>query len=109
MMGLEPHIWSNVMTVLLVLGAIFVTRVVRGQRLWREAAQALWQRRRFALVVVAVYVLIGLADSVAWKGGVPEGAMGVLPNAPLSLLAKIESHIIPQWVQNGAKRLPNQV
>ena len=55
MMGFEPYIWSNVMTALLLWGAVFVVRVVRGQRLWREAAETLWQRRRFALVASRVH------------------------------------------------------
>jgi len=86
MMGLEPYVWSNAMTLLLLVGVFYAARVVRGQRLWREAAAELWRRRRFAIGVVAVYLLIGVADSIAWKGGVPEGAIGVLPNAPLSIV-----------------------
>ena len=86
MMDVAPHIWSNVVVLLLLLGLLGVVRVVRRNRLWSEAAVELWRRRRLAILVVAFYVLIGLLDSVAWKGGVPEGTPGVLPNAPLSLL-----------------------
>ena len=38
MMGLEPYVWSNAMTLLLLVGVFYAARVVRGQRLWREAA-----------------------------------------------------------------------
>lgn len=86
MIELEPYVWSNLGTAVLVLGAVSVTRVVRRNRLWREAAAELWRRRRLALVVIGVYLAIGLADSIAWKGGVPEDAVGVLPNAAYSLL-----------------------
>jgi peptide/nickel transport system permease protein len=86
MNGLDPHIWSNLVTLALLVASVFVVRLVRANRLWREAAHEIWRRRRWALVVVGLYVLIGLADSIAWKGGVPEDAVGVLPNAPYSLL-----------------------
>ncbi len=86
MSWLEPHILSNLVTLGLLAGLVFAARVVRAQRLWREAAVELWRRRRFAILVVGVYLLIGLADSVSWTGGVPDDAVGVLPNAPLSVL-----------------------
>ena len=69
-----------------IVSSIFLVRFVRGNRLWREAAQELWRRRRFAIVVTALYMLVGVADSIAWKGGIPEDIPGVLPNAPLSIL-----------------------
>ena len=89
MIELEPYAWSNLGTAALVVGAAFVTRVVRRNRLWREAAVALWRRRRLALVVIGLYLAIGLADSIAWKGGVPDDAVGVLPNAAYSLLDRV--------------------
>ena len=86
MMEIESHIWSNFVVVLLLAGLGLLVRLVRRQRLWREAASELWHRRRLAIIVVGLYLLIGLVDSIAWKGGIPEDAVGVLPNAPLSLL-----------------------
>ncbi|MHA7838990.1 MAG: ABC transporter permease [bacterium] len=86
MISLEPHVWSNLMVVALVGVGLGVVRAIRRQRLWREAAGALWRRRRVAIVIVALYVGVGLLDSIAWKGGVPEGVTGVLPNAPLTLI-----------------------
>ena len=86
MIELDAYVWSNLMTLVLVLGVAWIVRVVRANRLWREAFAEVWRRRRLAVVVVGIYLLIGLCDSVAWKGGVPEGAVGVLPNAPLSIL-----------------------
>lgn len=86
MTSLEPHVLSNLAVGALLLGGFAVVRAIRRQRLWREAARALWRRRRLAIVVVGFYVLVGLLDSIAWRGGVPEGVPGILPNAPLSLI-----------------------
>jgi peptide/nickel transport system permease protein len=86
MIEFEPHVISNVVTVALVIGLGLVIGVVRRQRLWREAAQQLWTRRRLAIVIVGIYLAIALLDSIAWKGGVPEDVVDVLPNAPLSLI-----------------------
>lgn len=86
MTSLEPHVVSNLVVAALGVGLLFLVRFVRRNRLWREAAVEIGRRRRLALVVFGIYALIGVADSIAWKGGVPEGTVGVLPNAPLSLL-----------------------
>jgi peptide/nickel transport system permease protein len=88
-MGIEAYMVSNIGTLLLLAGLGYAARVVRRNRLWREAASELWRRRRAALCVVGVYFAIALLDSVAWKGGVPEDAVGVLPNAPYSLIDRI--------------------
>ncbi|HEB90033.1 MAG TPA: ABC transporter permease [Deltaproteobacteria bacterium] len=86
MMDLEPHVISNLVTGALLVGIALIARSVRRQRLWREAATQLWRRRRIAILVVGVYLAIGLLDSIAWKGGVPEDVVDVLPNAPLTLI-----------------------
>ena len=89
MISLEPYIASNLLTLALLVGALLVAYWVRGRRIWREAAQDLWSRRRVAILFVALYAVIGLLDSVAWKGGVPEGVTDVLPNAPLTVIDRI--------------------
>jgi peptide/nickel transport system permease protein len=86
MMDFEPYIYSNIVTVALLVGFALLVRVVRRQRLWSEAAQELWGRRKFAIMVVGVYLTIGLFDSIAWKGGVPEDVVDVLPNSALTLI-----------------------
>jgi peptide/nickel transport system permease protein len=86
MMNLEPYIWSNITTLALLVGVGWLVRIVRRNRLWREGIAELWRRRRVAIAVVGLYLLVGLGDSIAWKGGIPEGAVGVLPNASLSIL-----------------------
>ena len=54
MSAIEPHVWSNGAVVGLLLGALFTSRVVRRNRLWREAVREIWTRRRVAIVVVGV-------------------------------------------------------
>ncbi|MAG33477.1 MAG: hypothetical protein CL908_21580 [Deltaproteobacteria bacterium] len=89
MTTLEPYVWSNLVAGVLLLAFLGLARLVRGQRLWREAMGELWGRRRLAILVVALYTLIALLDSVAWKGGVPDGTVGVLPGAPLTLIDRL--------------------
>jgi peptide/nickel transport system permease protein len=88
-MTIEPHVVSNLATLALLAGGVFVVRVVRRNRLWREAAASLWRRRRLALCVLAIYGAIALLDSVAWRGGVPADAKDVLPNAPYSVVDRL--------------------
>ena len=57
------HWVSNVVVLLLVLGAVWAGRAVAGSRYWRESAAELWRRRRAAIVVVAVFVFVALLDS----------------------------------------------
>ena len=89
MMGFEPYVFSNLVTVALLVGLGLLVHVVRRQRLWNEAARQLWDRRKLAIVLVGIYLVIGLLDSVAWKGGVPEDVVDVLPNAPLTLIDRV--------------------
>jgi peptide/nickel transport system permease protein len=60
------HLISNIIVVLLIGGAVWAVRVVARNRFWRENAVQLWRRRWLAIVVVAVYLAIGLLDSIAW-------------------------------------------
>jgi len=63
------HWTSNAVVLLLVIGGAWVARVVARNRFWRENAVQLWRRRPVTIVVIAVFVLVGLLDSVAWVGG----------------------------------------
>jgi peptide/nickel transport system permease protein len=60
------HWVSNAIVVLLAVGAVWAARYASRDRFWRENAEQLWRRRRLAIVVIAVYVLIALLDSIAW-------------------------------------------
>ena len=68
------HWISNIVVLLLILGAIAMFQVVRGNRLWHEALRELWRRRRVSIVVLGLFVAIGLLDSVAWISGGGAGA-----------------------------------
>ena len=67
------HWVSNGVVLLLILGSLWVARSVARSRFWRESAIELWRRRRLAIVVVAVFVLIALLDSISWVGGARDG------------------------------------
>jgi len=60
------HWVSNAIVLLLAVGAVWVARHASRDRFWRENAEQLWRRRRLAIAVIAVYVLIALLDSIAW-------------------------------------------
>jgi peptide/nickel transport system permease protein len=79
------HWLSNIVVLLLVLGAIWLARVVSRSRYWRESAVELWRRRRLAIVVVGIFVLIALLDSIAWIGG----GEGVAAYQPRTVIDRI--------------------
>jgi peptide/nickel transport system permease protein len=84
----ESHVAVNLVVALLLAAAAAIAIAVRRSELWRGAAAELVRRRPIALAVVALYVLVGLADSVAWLGGgaaAPDGDMLAL-HQPRSLL-----------------------
>jgi peptide/nickel transport system permease protein len=79
------HWVSNLVVLLLVLGAGWLARELAQSRFWRESAIELWRRRRVAIVVVAVFVLIALLDSIAWIGG----GEGVAAYQPRTVIDRI--------------------
>jgi peptide/nickel transport system permease protein len=66
---MEPHVLSNLVVAALVAAAAVVAVVVRRVEPWRRAAREVGRRRPVALAVVGLYVLVALADSIAWIGG----------------------------------------
>jgi peptide/nickel transport system permease protein len=64
---------SNIVVLLLMAGAIWLARTASRSRYWRESARELWRRRRLALIVIGVFVLIALLDSISWVGGARDG------------------------------------
>jgi peptide/nickel transport system permease protein len=63
------HLISNLVVLMLVVGAGWLTRHVLRDRFWRENAIELWRRRPISIAIIALYVVIGLLDSVSWVGG----------------------------------------
>jgi peptide/nickel transport system permease protein len=82
------HWVSNAIVVLLAVGAVWVARYAARDRFWRENAQQLWRRRRLAIVVVAVYVLIALLDSIAWVDP-PSEANALTSGRPRTIIDRI--------------------
>lgn len=83
---LASPIASNVVVALLVLGAIFLWRAVSRNRIWSEAMRSVYRRRPIAAWVCALYLSIGLCDSVAWVGGQQVGADTVASHEAKTLL-----------------------
>jgi peptide/nickel transport system permease protein len=80
------HWISNAVVVLLILGVIWLARTLGRSRFWRESAVELWRRRRAAIVVVGVFVLVALLDSISWIGG---GGDGVAAYQPRTVIDRI--------------------
>ena len=79
---------SNSIVVLLVAGGIWLARRLARNRFWRESAIELWRRRRFAIVVLAVFVFIALLDSISWVGGARDGD-GLAAFRPRTIIDRI--------------------
>jgi len=88
---MEGHVVSNLVVagVLAILLAIGI--VVRRSELWRAALAELVRRRPIALAVVALYLAVGLLDSVSWVGGGDAGADGdvLAQHQPRSLIDRL--------------------
>jgi len=65
----EPHVVSNLVVAALLAGVVTVAVLVRRNAIWRDAAREVWRRRRIALTVVGIYLVVALLESVAWVGG----------------------------------------
>lgn len=81
------HYLSNSVVALLLGGGVWLGRWIRHHPLWREAALSVWRKRRFAIIVLGLYVLVALLDSVAWVGGATEDI--VAAHKPQSILARL--------------------
>lgn len=70
---LSPAVLSNA-AVLFVLGLGFlVGKGVQKRDLWRDAAGEVLRRRRLSVLVLGLYLLVALLDSVVWVGGTVTG------------------------------------
>ena len=84
------HWVSNAIVVLLAIGAVWAARYASRDRFWRENAEQLWRRRRLAIVVIAVYVLVALLDSIAWVDPASE-ANALTSGKPRTIVDRIFS------------------
>jgi peptide/nickel transport system permease protein len=88
---MEVHIVSNLIVVMLLAAVAGAVVYVRGDRMWSIAMSELWVRRRFAVIVIALYCAVGLMDSIAWVGGAQDGADAVAQHQARSLLDRVFS------------------
>lgn len=79
---------SNSIVALLVAAGIWLAWRLARNRFWRESAIELWRRRRLAIVVLAVFVLIALLDSITWVGGARDGD-GLAAFRPRTIIDRI--------------------
>jgi peptide/nickel transport system permease protein len=70
------YIISNIAVASLLAGAAYTYLAARRSRMWSEAIRELWRRRASAIVVLGVFIVIGILDSVSWIS-VPANSSGV--------------------------------
>ncbi len=83
---MAAHHVSNLIVGALLVLLLYVSYWVRHQRLWREALLQLWGRRSISLLVLSLYTLVALSDSVAWIGGTTSTGDAVFAHDARSLL-----------------------
>ncbi len=83
---MESHVTSNLVVLVLVVGVLALTRFIAKNKLWRAATLQLLRRRPIAISAFGLYLLVALADSVAWTGGSDTGGDTVLAHEARTLL-----------------------
>ena len=82
---------ANVVVLGLIIGAVVLARAMARNRYWRENALQLWRRRPAALLVIAVYLAVGLLDSIAWVSAGEGAAVGDRPRTIIDRAFRPES------------------
>ncbi len=77
---------SDLIVVGLLLLGVFMAVRVRRNEMWREACVQIYKRRRLSVLVLGLYMLVALVDSVTWVGGVSKGEDRVAGYEARSLL-----------------------
>jgi len=85
----EAHIVSNGVVAVLLAGLVAVVVAVRRSRLWSDAFAEIWRRRYGAILVIAVYVVVALLDSIAWVGGMEGGQDAVARHQAQSVIDRL--------------------
>lgn len=63
---MESYAWINLLVFVLIASAGLMVWAVRRSRFWREQLAEVGRRRRVSTGVLALFMLIALADSVSW-------------------------------------------
>jgi peptide/nickel transport system permease protein len=87
---MPAYILSNVVVLALIALGIGAARYVAGRPIWRAGLGELFRRRPVAVVIVGLYAMVALFDSVSFVGG-DAGADVVAAHQPRSLLVRMLS------------------
>lgn len=60
------HIVSNIVVVLVLAGAVWLYFAIRRSRMWSQATAELWRRRPLSTIVLALFIIVALLDSISW-------------------------------------------
>src|SRR5450755_942761 len=86
---LNSYLTSNLIVLFLALGVLALWRAVAKNRLWSEALRSVCRRRPIAVWVCALYLTVGLSDSVAWVGGAQVGTDAVAGHQAKTVLDRV--------------------
>jgi peptide/nickel transport system permease protein len=87
---LPDHVVSNIVTLLIVAGALWIGRVLGRHAIWRSMGRDLWRRNPATLCVVGAFVLVGLLDSLSWIGGGPATARDLVAlHSPRTIIDRL--------------------
>lgn len=64
----QSALTSNLIVAALLFGLALAIRAIRKDEVWRDAFGQVWRRRKLSVLVLGVYVLVALLDSVSWVG-----------------------------------------
>jgi peptide/nickel transport system permease protein len=82
-MGLEPHVVSNLVVLVLTVGLLAVIAAVRQSAFWRRSFRDIARRAPISVLVVTLYVAVAGLEAVSWIDSRPqaEGAAAKLPRS----------------------------
>ncbi|MDG2306686.1 MAG: ABC transporter permease [Candidatus Binatia bacterium] len=101
---MEPYVFSNLVTAVLVLGLALALWAAGRSFLWRQAGRELVHRRPVALAVVAVYALVAGLDSIAWTD--PHGEVAADDTALLGAARTLLDRFFPTDFQEASYSAP---
>lgn len=103
-MGMEAHVATNLVAVLLLVLAAVLTWKVRRSRYWRERLVEIGRRRPLALVLIALYAGVALLDTVSWREELP--ADGTAASAGLLEARSALERLFPADFQEASYSAP---